>query len=158
MKETVLKNDTHAKPRTIGRLAEQAGVSVETIRFYERRGLLRKPKTPVAGWRQYDESAVWVIHYLKMGRELGFTLAELKTLIGNAPGGEIFCASVQKAYEDKIVLLDQKIGNIRAMRRNLKKALKACTKRSATGDCPIAQRCRTQFTEPVVHMTNRRQR
>lgn len=158
MKENLRKDNPSTRPRTIGRLAEEAGVNVETIRFYERRGLLRQPRAPASGWRQYDDSAAWVIHYIKMGRQLGFTLAELKKLMGNVAGGKIFCASVQKAYEDKIRLLEQKIEHMKAVRRNLKKALSACIKRSATGDCPIAQRCTAQLTEPVVQIANRSQK
>jgi MerR family mercuric resistance operon transcriptional regulator len=158
MKEKLRKVDPSTKPRTIGRLAEEAGVNVETIRFYERRGLLRQPRAPASGWREYDDSAAWVIHYIKMGRQLGFTLAELKKLMGNVAGGKAFCESVQKAYDDKIRLLEQKIEDMKAMRRDLKKALSACIKRSSTGDCPIAQRCSAQFTEPVVQIANRRQK
>ena len=121
------------RPRTIGRLAQEAGVNVETIRFYERRGLLRQPTAPVSGWRVYDPSAVWIIHYIKLGRQLGFTLSELKTLLSNVSAGKLFCRSVQRAYEDKIQLLGQKIDQMKAMRRELKKALIACIERSATG-------------------------
>jgi DNA-binding transcriptional MerR regulator len=142
--------------RTIGRLAREAGVSVETIRFYERRGLLRQPRKPVHGWRVYGDSAVWVLHYIKMGRQLGFTLAELKRLMVNVEGGKRFCMSVQKAYGDKIQLIGEKIDQLRAVRRELKKALAACLIRSAAGDCPIAQRCSGQFTMPVGGLTTRR--
>jgi len=82
------------RPRTIGRLAEEAGVHVETIRYYERRGLLRRPPTPPSGWRTYDESAVWIIHYSKLGGQLGFTLAELRKLLSQVGSGQAFCTSM----------------------------------------------------------------
>ena len=104
----------------------------------------------------YDPSAVWIIHYIKLGRQLGFTLSELKTLLSNVSAGKLFCRSVQRAYEDKIQLLGQKIDQMKAMRRELKKALIACIERSATGNCPIAQRCTAQFTEPVGETATRR--
>jgi len=91
MKTKIEKDEPVARPRTIGRLAEEAGVNVETIRFYERSGLLRQPKAPVSGWRVYDGSAVWIIHYIKLGRQLGFTLAELKALLANVGTGKRFC-------------------------------------------------------------------
>jgi MerR family transcriptional regulator, mercuric resistance operon regulatory protein len=156
MKKQLTTNDSSPTLRTIGRLAQEVGVSVEAIRFYERRGLLRQPKAPVTGWRVYDDSAVWVIHYIKLGRQLGFTLAELKTLMANVQGGKRFCVSVQKAYEDKIRLIGKKIDQLRAARRELKKALRACLVRSAAGDCPIAERCRAQFTVPVGRLMTRR--
>ena len=144
------------RARTIGQLAREAGVGVETIRFYERRGLLRQPRRPASGWRVYDESAAWVIHYVKMGRQLGFTLGELKKLMANVAGGKKFCVSVQKAYADKIRLVEQKIAQMKTMRQELKQALAACEKRSATGDCPIAQRCSGQMSEPIVRIVYRR--
>jgi MerR family mercuric resistance operon transcriptional regulator len=125
---------------------------VETIRFYERRGLLRQPKRPASGWRVYEESAAWVVHYIKMGRQLGFTLGELKKLMAHVGGGKTFCASMQKAYEDKMKLLERKMAQMKTMRRELKKALSACVKRSDTGDCPIARRCSGQVAEPVLQM------
>jgi MerR family mercuric resistance operon transcriptional regulator len=156
MKRQLTTSDASRALRTIGRLAREAGVSVETIRFYERRGLLRQPPAPVNGWRVYDDSAVWVIHYIKMGRQLCFTLRELKRLLANVQGGKRFCVSVQKAYEDKIQLMGKKIDQLRAARRELKKALAACLVRSATGDCPIAERCSAQFTMPARRLTTRR--
>jgi MerR family mercuric resistance operon transcriptional regulator len=157
MKKKLRKAIPSARPRTIGRLAEEAGVNVETIRFYERRGLLRQPKAPASGWRVYDDSTIWVIHYIKLGRQLGFTLSELKQLMANITRGRSFCTSVQRAYEDKIQLLGKKIDQMKAMRRDLRKSLATCIKRSATGDCPIAQRCSAQISEPALQISNRRQ-
>jgi MerR family mercuric resistance operon transcriptional regulator len=97
MKRKIGKDVATGRPRTIGRLAKEAGVHVETIRFYERRGLLRQPKSPASGWRVYDLSAVWILHYIKLGRQLGFTLSELKTLLANVDSGKMFCKSVQQA-------------------------------------------------------------
>ena len=135
------KDFSSARQRTIGHLAKEAGVNVETIRFYERRGLLRRPKTPASGWRVYDSSAVWILHYIKLGRQLGFTLSELKTLLAKIDHGTMFCQSVQQAYESKIRLLGEKIEQLKGMRRDLKKALADCLKRSRAGNCPIAERC-----------------
>ena len=156
MKAKPSASDPKPGPRTIGRLAREAGVNVETIRFYERRGLLRQPRRPDSGWRLYDDSAVWVVHYIKMGRQLGFTLAELKKLMGNVTRGRAFCASVQKAYEDKIDLMGEKIERLKTMRKELKKALLACSKRSMQGDCPIAQRCSAQVSVRVEEIRTRR--
>ena len=130
-----------ARPRTIGRLAQEAGVNVETVTFYERRGLLLQPKTPASGWRVYDPSAVWILHYIKLRRQLGFTLSELKALLAKVGTGKPFCRSVQEAYELKIRLLGRRIEQMKRMRRDLKKALADCMKQSALGNCPIAERC-----------------
>lgn len=82
-KPSLSKGSLRARPRTIGRLAEEAGVSVETIRFYERRGLLRQPRTPVSGWRVYDPSAVWTLHYINLVHAERIPL-EMETLVGSA--------------------------------------------------------------------------
>jgi DNA-binding transcriptional MerR regulator len=145
-----------SRPRTIGRLAKEAGVHVETIRFYERCGLLRRPPSPPSGWRTYDDSAVWIIHYIKLGRQLGFTLAELRKLLTRVGSGKRFCISVQAAYENKIHFLDQKIVQMKSMRRELQSALSACIKRSVTGDCPIASRCFSQQMIPISKIVRRR--
>jgi DNA-binding transcriptional MerR regulator len=144
------------QPRTIGRLAKEAGVHVETIRFYERRGLLRRPPAPPSGWRTYDDSAVWILHYIKLGRQLGFTLAELRKLLAQVGSGRRFCSSVQAAYRDKIRFLDHKIAQMQSMRRELESALAACMRRSATGDCPIANRCSSQPMIPISQPAPRR--
>ena len=90
MKGQHKRADRKAGPRTIGKLAKEAGVNVETIRFYERRGLLRQPRLPTSGWRVYDDSAVWVIHYIKLGRQLGFSLGEPENVAGERGWRSIF--------------------------------------------------------------------
>ena len=90
-----------ARPRTIGRLAEEVGGSVETIRFYERRGLLRQPKAPASGWRVYDTSAAWTLHYIRLGRQLGFTLSELKTLLAGVGSRKLFCSRCNRLTSER---------------------------------------------------------
>lgn len=150
------KGDRKPEPRTIGKLAKEAKVNVETIRFYERRGLLLRPMLPTRGWRVYDDSAVWVIHYIKLGRQLGFSLGEMKTLLANVGGGASFCKSVQRAYEDKIALVGKRIEEMKTIRNELRKALADCVKRGATGECPIAQRCSAHFSTAVGNKLTRR--
>ena len=67
---------------TIGRLAETAGVNVETVRYYERRGLLEQPPRPGQGYRQYSDADVWRLQFIRRGKDLGFTLAEIAELLG----------------------------------------------------------------------------
>src|SRR5688572_6021621 len=66
---------------TIGELARQAGVGIETVRFYERQGLLEEPKRRASGYRQYDVEAVAVLRFIRRAKELGFTLREIKALL-----------------------------------------------------------------------------
>ncbi len=66
---------------SISQLAQNAGVNVETVRYYERIGLVQKPRKPSRGWRQYDSQALRRIRFIKRTQELGFTLAEVKELL-----------------------------------------------------------------------------
>jgi hypothetical protein len=70
------------KPLTIGEVARQAGVGIETVRFYERKGLLDEPQRRASGYRQYDPEAVAVLKFIRRAKELGFTLKEIKGVLG----------------------------------------------------------------------------
>lgn len=67
---------------TIGRLAAAAGVNVETVRYYERRGLIDQPPLPPSGYRQYSGDHLWRLRFVARGKELGFTLAEIAEVMG----------------------------------------------------------------------------
>jgi MerR family transcriptional regulator, copper efflux regulator len=72
---------------TIGQLARQAGVNLETIRFYERRGLLPEPPRTRSGYRQYSPADLWRLQFISRAKQLGFTLAEISNLVGREDGG-----------------------------------------------------------------------
>jgi DNA-binding transcriptional MerR regulator len=72
---------------TIGRLAEAAGVHVETVRYYERRGLLARPARPPSGYRRYTEDHLWRLQFIARGKRLGFTLGEIAEVLGPADAG-----------------------------------------------------------------------
>ena len=69
------------KPLTIGKVAERAGVGVETVRFYEREGLLDEPTRTASGYRQFDEDVIRRLEFISRAKELGFTLNEIKELL-----------------------------------------------------------------------------
>ncbi|HKS76103.1 MAG TPA: MerR family transcriptional regulator, partial [Terriglobales bacterium] len=68
------------KRRTISKLAREAGVGIETVRFYEKRGILKQPDAPAEGWREYGDEALETIRYIKIGQQMGFKLAEMQRL------------------------------------------------------------------------------
>ena len=90
-----------ARTFTIGRLAEAAGVHVETVRYYERRGLLEQPeRRPGGGYRQYDEDDLWRLGFIARGKALGFTLAEIGELLTAArDAGDVVAAARRKLDE-----------------------------------------------------------
>lgn len=110
---------------TIGKLAQLAGVGVETVRFYQRKALLREPETD-GHFRTYSEEDANKIIFIKKAQELGFSLAEVKELLELNTKGRMTCSSVQKKTIDKIEEIDQKIEDLKRIKRSLLKLAQAC--------------------------------
>lgn len=126
------------KRRTISELAKETGVGVETIRFYERRGILKQPPVPVQGWREYGEDALSTVRYIRQGQQLGFKLAEMKRLQDQAGGEQqVFCESVRSATREKIWAVEEQIKQLRKMRRELQDFLTRCSAKKKGERCPI---------------------
>lgn len=128
--------------RTISRLAVEAGVGVETIRYYERRGLLRQPVKATSGWREYGEQAVWTVKYIRQAQQLGFSLRELKGLLENTATEQAFCAAVRGAVKEKLSECERQISALEARRNELERFISACASRPASEGCPIARNLR----------------
>jgi MerR family mercuric resistance operon transcriptional regulator len=94
---------------TIGALARAAGVNVETIRFYERQGLLRKPPKPEEGYRKYPSEAVKQVRFIKGAQRLGFSLKEIAELLFLGREGEISCSEMLDLAGRKIAQIELKI-------------------------------------------------
>jgi len=122
---------------TIGELAERAGVGVETIRFYERKGLMARPVRPRAGYRQYDEQAAERIRFIRQAQDLGFTLAEVAELLSLRVDPLTTCADVKAKAQEKITDIDGKIRGLRQMRAALVEIAQTCGGTGPTSDCPI---------------------
>jgi MerR family mercuric resistance operon transcriptional regulator len=122
---------------TIGQLAQSAGVGVETIRFYERKGLIAQPRRPADGYRRYDEQIADRIRFIQQAQELGFTLNEIKQLLSLRVDPRTSCADVKARAEDKILNIDEKLRTLRRMRNALVQITKTCAGAGPTSDCPI---------------------
>jgi MerR family mercuric resistance operon transcriptional regulator len=122
---------------TIGQLAERAGVGVETIRFYQRKGLIGRPVQPRSGYRRYDEQAAERIRFIRQAQELGFTLAEVAQLLSLRVDPRTSCADVKAKAEEKIQDIDAKLRTLRRMRGALVEITKTCSGAGATSECPI---------------------
>ena len=110
---------------TIGKLAEMSGVGVETVRFYQRKELLREPKTS-GGFRTYNEDDAQRIVFIKKAQELGFTLSEVKELLELNTKSRITCGAVKSKTNSKIKEIEQKIANLNRMKTTLEKLACAC--------------------------------
>ena len=122
---------------TIGRFAEQSGVGVETIRFYERKGLIPQPHRPPSGYRRYDDQTGDRIRFIQQAQELGFTLGEIKQLLSLRVDPRTSCADVRAKAEEKIADIDGKLATLRRMRGALVQITKTCSGDGPTSDCPI---------------------
>lgn len=120
---------------TIGRLADEAGVNVETIRYYQRRGLMPEPDKPVAGHRRYDADAVKRVRFIKRAQVLGFTLEEISGLLELDEA--YACAETHDLASLKLRVIDNKIADLQAMRRALTALIRQCDTGTARGCCPI---------------------
>lgn len=118
-------------------VAEQAGVNTQTLRYYERRGLLPDPGRTSTGYRTYTPDAVRVVRFIKRGQELGFTLDEIEVLLDLAEGGPDSCDAAQQLAAEKITQLDGKIASLMAMRDSLDRLHGTCTRPRADRDCPL---------------------
>ena len=125
------------KPLTIGQVAERSGVGVETVRFYEREGLIPKPDRSSSGYRQFDDEAIARLHFIKRAKELGFTLNEIKELLSLRLDATTSCADVRSRAEAKIADIDEKIRTLRRMKTALKKLTSECSGDGAASECSI---------------------
>ena len=123
---------------TRGEVAERAGVSSETVRYYEKRGLIPPPPRSGGGYRLYDEGYVRQLRFIGRAQELGFTLKEIKGLLELRAGPEATCADVKEQAEDKIAGVEEKIRDLRRIRRALSALAEACAGGPGpTSACPI---------------------
>jgi DNA-binding transcriptional MerR regulator/copper chaperone CopZ len=122
---------------SIGELARAAGLGVETIRFYERRGLLERPARPVRGFRAYPHAALERIAFVRQAQELGFTLAEVRALLALSADPKTDCAAVRGRAAAKLGQLDTRMARLSRMRNELHGLLTRCPGRGALADCPI---------------------
>lgn len=122
---------------TIGSVAREAGVGIETIRFYEREGLISAPPRSASGYRQYPQDAVERIRFIQRAKELGFSLAEVRSLLDLRVRSDAECQDVRVRAENKLKDIDAKIRDLRAIRRVLSELTQACSAGKTTGECPI---------------------
>lgn len=124
---------------TIGQVADAAAVNVQTIRYYERRGLFPIPRRTRAGYRQYADDAVTRLQFIKHAQELGFSLREIQELLGLRVRHGAACDTVERKTRQKIELVQQRIRDLQRMKRTLERLAGACAARRPTDDCPILE-------------------
>ena len=121
------------------KLAKEGGVNVETIRYYERHGLLPKaPRTP-SGYRKFSGDYVIRLRFIRHAQELGFTLKEVKELLAIRVKPGSSCADVRRKTEGKVADVDEKIRHLQAIRQALIRMTATCTGRGPLTNCSILE-------------------
>ncbi|MGH8994559.1 MAG: MerR family transcriptional regulator [Acidimicrobiales bacterium] len=120
-------------------VASQAGVNVQTLRYYERRGILPEPKRSGSGYRSYDAQAVRTVRFIKGAQQLGFSLEEVDSLLALAAGGPRNCNAAKALATEKIGELDAKIAILSLMRDSLRQLVTTCNLSPDKRDCPLLE-------------------
>jgi MerR family mercuric resistance operon transcriptional regulator len=127
---------------TIGQVARQCGVGVETIRFYERERLIAQPLRPESGFRKYPPDAVRWVRFIQRSKALGFSLREIRELLSLRVESAETCDAVRGRTEAKITDIEKKIRHLQEMKRALVKLTVACRGKRPTPECPILEALR----------------
>jgi MerR family mercuric resistance operon transcriptional regulator len=125
------------RPITIGQLAKEAGVGIETIRYYQRRGLLETPRKPPTGRRLYPEAMQSRIAFIRRAQYLGFSLEEIKALLRISDGSD--CSAGRAHAQSKYDELGERIRELTRMRRKLHAIVKRCESNKRGAPCAFMQ-------------------
>jgi len=120
---------------TIGQVAGQADVHVETIRYYQRLGLVPEPVRPLGGIRRYDQQAVTRLRFIKRSQQLGFTLDEVRSLLALEDGQN--CRETRAIAEKKLLVIEERLADLMRMQRLLKGLINECASGKRPRSCPI---------------------
>jgi MerR family mercuric resistance operon transcriptional regulator len=124
---------------TIGQLAKKANVNLETIRYYERRGLLPKPPRNKSGYRQYSQEAVKRTDFIKRCQALGFSLKEVAELLSLRVDPDSTCADMKRRIGVKISDVEKKIADLNQIRRALLRLSDRCKGKGPISICPVLE-------------------
>lgn len=123
----------------IGQVAKAGDVNLETIRYYEREGLMPEPPRLASGYRVFSSDAVRRVRFIKRAQELGFSLKEIKELLSIRIDARKDCSAVRAIAKAKIADVEQKIETLKAMKRVLERVTASCRGAGPTSECPILE-------------------
>ena len=130
---------------TIGKFAAAEGVGVETVRFYQRRGLLALPERRGSGYREYSEADRWRLAFIRRARTLGFTLGEIRDLLGPAEARST--GEIVRAAEARLGAVDRQISELAQLRCRLRRLIQVCE--HGNGDDCVALRLVADDVRPA---------
>jgi MerR family copper efflux transcriptional regulator len=129
--------NTQTAALTIGRIAQSAGVAIDTIRFYEREGLLPEPRRRPSGYREYDQGTVSRLRFIRRAKDLGFTLDEIRELLALSADRNEGVEGVRERAAARLQAIDERIAELQRVRDGLSELVDACPGHGAPEDCPI---------------------
>lgn len=127
------------KGLTIGQVARRAGFGIETVRFYERKGLIDEPPRRTSGYRQYPASVISRLRFIKRAKDLGFSLREIKELLSLRVEPTTTCSDIQKRAEAKIADIEGKIRSLKRMKEVLTRLTASYGGVGPVSECPIVE-------------------
>lgn len=122
---------------SIGKLAKLAEMSIDTIRYYEREGLIAPPARRESGYRAYAPDVVGRLRFIRRAKDLGFTLSEITELLALTSRAERDMAGMKVAAQAKLGVVEDKIRELQRIRKGLKRLVAACPGHGALATCPI---------------------
>ncbi len=132
------------KTFTVGVLAKETGINIETVRYYENIKLLPKPNRKESRYRIYDENDLVRLKFIIRGKELGFTLMEIRELLSLKIDSQSKCGDVKKMAEEKIIDADAKIKDLKNIKKHLELLVVQCiNEKLSTEECPIVKSLET---------------
>ena len=127
---------TQRSTLTIGQVASQAGVNLQTVRYYQRRNLIAQPPKPAWGYRRYAANTVERIRFIKRAQGLGFSLDEIRELLALGDG---HCDDVRRVAERQRALIAARIADLDAMQQTLDTLIDDCRQSHPAGYCPLIE-------------------
>jgi len=131
--------EVQVRPLTIGRLANVAGVNLETVRYYERRGLLPRPPRTASGYRIFPVEATRRLRFIKRAQELGFSLREIRELLALRVSSRTNSTEIRRRAVAKMRDIEGKIQTLNSMRKALQKMTRSCPGCVPVSECPILE-------------------
>jgi len=127
------------KSLTIGHLAKQAGVNLETVRYYERRGLLPRPPRSASGYCLFPSDAAQRLRFIRRAQQLGFSLKEIRELLSLRVSRTTTSRDIRARAESKIADIEAKIRSLDSMKKTLRKLTNVCDACVPVAECPILE-------------------
>ncbi len=122
---------------TIGAVAKRAGVAIDTIRYYEREGLLPEPLRRASGYRSYDEGVVQQLLFIRRAKDLGFTLEEIRELLALSADRHRGVKAVKHRAQERLAAIEARIAELTRVRDGLEQLIDACPGHGSPEQCPI---------------------